>query len=189
MELEDEVFAGYSRHYLNFFSFFYGIINFLKVKDHSLLKIFPYKIQNILYKSLNKKFAYVCNTSGQNLGIIFGLINDNSYKKISQFIEKILDEMINHNFIFDPKKIIKADLSLYLPDNILRPFDKVSMINSVEGRVPFLDHRFLEKINNFNINIKSKGSILNNKKILRDLYKNELPDYILKIRKKVLMHH
>ena len=41
----DEVFAGYSRHYLNFFSFFYGILNFLKVKDHRLLKIFPYKIQ------------------------------------------------------------------------------------------------------------------------------------------------
>ena len=58
------------------------------------------------------------------------------------------------------------------------------MINSVEGRVPFLDHRFLEVINNFNINMASKGSILNNKKILRDLYKNELPDYILKNKKK-----
>ena len=47
----DEVFAGYSRHYLNFFSFFYGIINFLKVKDHSLLKYFPTKFK-IFYINL-----------------------------------------------------------------------------------------------------------------------------------------
>ncbi len=180
----DEVFAGYGRHYLNFFSFFYGIINFLKFKDHKLLKMFPYKIQNILFKSLNKKFAYVCNTSGQNLGVLLGLISNNSHSRILQFIEKILDEMISHSFIFDAKNIIKADLSLYLPDNILRPFDKVSMISSVEGRVPFLDHRFLEIINYYNINMASKGSKINNKKILRDLYKNELPDYILKNHKK-----
>ena len=84
------------------------------------------------------------------------MINDNTHKKILQFIEKILDEMINDKLIFDSKNIIKADLSLYLPDNLLRPFDKVSMMNSVEGRVPFLDHRFLEVINYFNTNMTLK---------------------------------
>ena len=82
----DEVFAGYSRHYLNFSTFFYGIINFLKVKEHRLLKIFPHKIQNILFKSLNKKYAYVSNTSGQNLGVILESISNNSHEKIFQFI-------------------------------------------------------------------------------------------------------
>ncbi len=180
----DEIFAGYSRHYLNFYTFFYGIINFLKIKEHKLLKIFPFKIQNILFKSLDKKYAYVSNTSGQNLGVILESISNNSHEKIFQFIEKILKGIINSNFIFDAKNIINADLSLYLPDNILRPFDKVSMMNSVEGRVPFLDHRFLEIINYFNLNMASKGSSKNNKKILKSLYRNELPKYILYNNKK-----
>ena len=180
----DEIFAGYSRHYLNFYTFFYGIINFLKIKEHRLLKIFPFKIQNILFKSLDKKYAYVCNTSGQNLGVILASINNSSHKKIFQFIEKILDGIINSNFVFDSKNIINADLSLYLPGNILRPFDKVSMMSSVEGRVPFLDHRFLEIINYFNLNMASKGSSKNNKKILKSLYRDELPKYILNNQKK-----
>ena len=52
----------------------------------------------------------------------------------------------------------------------MRPFDKVSMMNSIEGRVPFLDHRFLEAINYFNIDVTENGSLIKNKKILRDLY-------------------
>lgn len=180
----DEIFAGYSRHYINFFTFFYGILNFLKIKEHKLIKIVPYKIQNILFKSFNKKYAYICNTSGQNLGVILQSINKNDHKKILKFIEKILCEIITSGFGFNGQSIINADLSIYLPDNILRPFDKVSMMNSIEGRVPFLDHRFLEAINYFNIDVTENGSLIKNKKILRDLYKNDLPKYILNNSKK-----
>lgn len=180
----DEIFAGYSRHYINFFTFFYGILNFLKIKEHKLIKIVPYKIQNILLKSFNNKYAYVCNTSGQNLGVILQSINKNDHQKILEFIEKILCEIMTSGFGFNGKSIINADLSIYLPDNILRPFDKVSMINSIEGRVPFLDHRFLEAINHFNIDVTENGSSIKNKKILRDLYENDLPKYILNNSKK-----
>ena len=92
--------------------------------------------------------------------------------------------MIKNDFGFNYKEIVKSDLSLYLPDNILRPFDKVSMINSVEGRVPFLDHRLLDVIETFNLDMTRNGSLKNNKKILRDIYKDDLPNYILSNDKK-----
>ncbi len=180
----DEIFGGYGRHYINFYSFFYGILNFLKIKEHKLINIFPHKIQNYLLKFLNKQYAYISNTSGQNLSVLFKIIEKNDYKKLTESLERILSEFIENKFGFNSQSIINADLSLYLPDNILRPFDKVSMINSIEGRVPFLDHRLLEIIKSSNSDVTSGGSFMKNKKILRDLYNNDLPKYILNNKKK-----
>ena len=180
----DEIFGGYGRHYINFYSFFYGILNFLKIKEHKLINIFPHKIQNYLLKFLNKQFAYISNTSGQNLSVIFEIIKKDDYKKLTESLERILSGFIENKFGFNSQSIINADLSLYLPDNILRPFDKVSMINSIEGRVPFLDHRLLEIIKSSNSDVTSGGSLMKNKKILRDLYNDDLPEYILNNKKK-----
>ncbi len=181
----DEIFGGYSRHYLNFFSFFYGILNFLNLKNHKLLKIFPSKIQNILIKMISKKFAYISNSSGQNISMIIDILNlDKDKNFIIDYLEMFLEGIIKNNLMFNSQEIISSDLNLYLPDNILRPLDKVSMINSVEGRVPFLDHRILEIINYYKIDITKNGNSKFNKKILRNLYKNQIPNYILNNRKK-----
>jgi asparagine synthase (glutamine-hydrolysing) len=54
--------------------------------------------------------------------------------------------------------------------------DRVAMANSVEGRVPFLDHRLIEFANRLPVNYKLKG--LTEKYLLRESMRGELPDAV-----------
>lgn len=60
--------------------------------------------------------------------------------------------------------------------------DRMTMANSVEGRVPFLDHRIIE----FAHSIPRKYKLSNTgktKAVLKDAFKNDLPDYVTNRRK------
>jgi len=71
-----------------------------------------------------------------------------------------------------------VDLKTYLPDDILTKVDRASMAASLEVRVPFLDHEWVE----FAASLPSEFRL--NKAILRETLKDTLPDAILSRRKK-----
>jgi asparagine synthase (glutamine-hydrolysing) len=70
------------------------------------------------------------------------------------------------------------DLNLRLPELLLMRIDKMSMGVSLEGRVPFLDHKFVEMALSIPESVKTKNGILKYilKKAVRDLIPDELVD-------------
>lgn len=95
----------------------------------------------------------------------------------------IFHELAEHSELKDPiKKAQYIDFKTYLPSNILTKVDRTSMANSVEVRVPFLDHRLVQSVVGLNTsaNIKSNRSKL----MLRKLVAEFLPKSILYKKKK-----
>ncbi len=71
-----------------------------------------------------------------------------------------------------------VDIKTFLLDNILEYSDKTSMAVGLETRVPFLDHRIAEL--SFRIPQKFKINRAESKFILKDAFKETLPDTIYK---------
>ncbi len=74
-----------------------------------------------------------------------------------------------------------ADLNLRLPELLLMRVDKMSMGVSLEGRVPFLDHKFVELAMSIPESIKTKNSNL--KYILKKSVRGLIPDELIDRKK------
>ena len=70
-----------------------------------------------------------------------------------------------------------VDTLTYLPDDILTKVDRASMFNSLEIRVPFLDHNIVEFAWNLPINQKIKKG--NGKIILKKILEKYLPKNLI----------
>ena len=82
----------------------------------------------------------------------------------------------------DPLKwMTYLDLNSRLPDLLLMRIDKMSMGVSLEGRVPFLDHKFVEFAMNVPTKMKIKDS--NAKHILKESVRGVIPDEIIDRKK------
>jgi len=71
-----------------------------------------------------------------------------------------------------------VDLNMRLPELLLMRIDKMSMGVSLEGRVPFLDHKFVELAMSIPESVKTKNGTLKYilKKAVRGLIPDELVD-------------
>jgi asparagine synthase (glutamine-hydrolysing) len=79
-------------------------------------------------------------------------------------------------------KLQHVDLGLYLPDDILVKADRMSMANSLEARVPFVDHRVVEFAAALPARMKLRG--LTKKYILRRAMADVLPRATVRGRKR-----
>lgn len=66
-----------------------------------------------------------------------------------------------------------VDLSLYLPSDLLTKIDRMSMLCSLEARVPYLNHPFVEKVWALPSSCKIDGLI--RKAVLRSIARRHLP--------------
>lgn len=75
-------------------------------------------------------------------------------------------------------RLLASDIETFLPNDLLVKIDMASMANSVEGRSPFLDHKFMEFTAKIPSKLKLRG--MEKKYILKKSLQNILPNQILK---------
>lgn len=79
------------------------------------------------------------------------------------------------------KKMLYIDTKTWLPDRLLLKADKMTMANSLELRVPLLDHKVLEFAASLPDNQKLNG--LTTKYIFKKILRNRIPKKIIKRKK------
>ena len=181
----DEIFGGYSRYYQTFKSIFFGILRLDNNFSRKISKLIPTHLRNNFYKLNNESIAYTNNTSGVNISYLFELLKNNKTleNQIIAEIEMIFNPFINNNTASYKENLMRADLANYLPDNILSVLDKTTMMHSIEGRVPYLDHRIIEHVFSYNSKVFSEKKFSNAKSIIKKIFNKQIPKKIIKKNK------
>lgn len=105
-------------------------------------------------------------------------IVDDAYR--SKEVLRRLQNDVNH---FDPvTQMLYIDTRANLPDDLLMVGDKMSMANSLEVRVPFLDYRLVEFIESLPLKLKLNG--LTGKYLHKKAMVNWLPKEVVYRKKK-----
>lgn len=183
----DELFAGYNSY----------------PKMQSLKKAFYNNkfTNNAIFKPLNKiipdyvygkGYSYFLSKDKNNIGAYFCIWKDYERRKIFNAdiriklsinnAENLKIKLLNDkNFDF-LSKMQALDMQTYMVDDILTKVDRASMMNSLEARVPILDHKFAEL--SFKIPAKYKLNGNSKKYILKESFRHILPKEILSHKKK-----
>lgn len=181
----DEIFGGYNIYKepsdLKFFTY---LPDYLKKRINEWARLLPeMKGKNFLLrgtKDLQERFYGNAMIFPETEKIIFRGLEKfaNSKMASNMFTNPLYQRATNYE---DSTKMQFVDLNLWLPGNILSKADKMTMANSLELRVPFLDKNVFE----FARTIPAKYKIYKGvtKFILREAMKGIVPESILYRRK------
>lgn len=193
-EGSDELFAGYNAYsvftkHLRLGKYYQKIPKFLRKKVVS--NLFEKLPEHTKGRSFFLKNEY---TSLKKL--YFGPNTDFAYEKwieklYSEKFKKIIDGF-DYYEVYGPhyrkagncdnlSKMLYGDIKVWLPGDLLMRADKTTMANSVETRVPFLDHKFVEFSATIPPNLKLNGNIT--KYILKKAASRLLPKEIIEREK------
>lgn len=192
----DEMFAGYpwhrvsmvGRHYprlpLKIRQYMAGIIRNIKTGGEE--QHFYNRLRNFLLRS-------ALPISGRYLWRVAYFNEARRPKLFSEDFKARLKKIKIDNYPFGEEQkfndfltaMLYYDTKFFLPDDLLAKMDQMTMTHSLEGRVPFLDHKLVE----FAISLPSAMKLHNNisKYILRKIISSKVPEETLAKSKKGLM--
>jgi len=187
----DEVFGGYPTYFARKLARFIPPCAFPALNFAA--SFFPVSDENISLDFKMKKFVQGIAYSGDTRHQIWLGAFDVKQKKLlfnSEFIEsrqiesnEILNEhMQNCNTENNWERSLWQDMRFYLSDNMLVKIDRASMMNSLEARVPFLDHNLVDFATKIPAYLKYNGRT--SKYILKKLAYKYLPAEIIERNKK-----
>ena len=133
-------------------------------------------------RALKLNMTNVFSTS-EKLGLVDGIPNETC-----RAADALLDETYGRRTIPDPlNQILYMYIKLWLPDDLLAKADRMTMANSLELRVPFLDNDLVQFTAELPVSLKVRpGGLLGNwdrKHILRRALHNRVPESILRREK------
>lgn len=178
----DELFAGYNS---------YDKMMMLYRKKHYPKSLFTLANKLIPDHIPGKGITYYLSKDKNNIGAYFCLWKDYERRKI--FLPDInsklngnYSENLKIDFIKASKgdfltKMQQLDMQTYMVDDILTKVDRASMMNSLEARVPLIDHKFAELSFTIPSELKMKGNI--KKYILKEAFSKILPPEIISHKK------
>jgi asparagine synthase (glutamine-hydrolysing) len=192
----DELLAGYRR---------YGLM----MNEEKVRSILPYSIRKPLFGTLGKLYPKLdwapqflrAKTTFQSLamdtaeGYFHGVSLLNDAQRKALFSDELYQELKGYTALEvfrehqanfdgnDPLSLIQyLDIKTYLVGDILTKVDRASMAHSLEVRVPFLDHKFVEWTAKIPTDLKIKNGC--GKYILKKAMEPHLPHDVL-YRKKM----
>jgi asparagine synthase (glutamine-hydrolysing) len=177
----DELFAGYGRYFcLPIERQYMKIPKFLKQYlieplTSSISPMTAWRLNRADLFNENRGYYSHCHTTQFPPPMLKQIGHSGASSLISQ---ETLFENFQSSFNTDLQTAaLAADISSYLPDDLLTLLDRTTMAFSVEGRVPFLDHRLVEAALAVPSDIRTPGG--NQKGLQRSLAKKFLPKAIL----------
>lgn len=189
----DEMFAGYNIFKEAVIRAFWAKFPDSRLRPLLLKKLYPYipQISNASANMLKMFFGYRLQDTDSpyyshllrwnNTSRIIGYLSDNYKSHLGSYdpmeaLNSLLPADFNKYSVLQKAQWleVKIFLSGYL---LSSQGDRMAMANSVEGRYPFLDHRVIEFSSSLPDHFKLSG--MTEKKILKELMRNELPGAIV----------
>ena len=178
----DELFSGYNKHSALFFADNKSLQNIAIKNLGSLFNLMP-QSRNSKIGNLGRKLSKL--SKGLNLN------KEDRYLSWASFMsDNTIRSLTNYSSLINPIKNIEvknfndylfADFSLVLPNDMLKKVDLMSMANSLEVRTPFLSNELVEYV--FSLPVSYKIDLKDKKKILKDIYRKDMPDNLFERNK------
>jgi asparagine synthase (glutamine-hydrolysing) len=188
----DELFAGYNKHMGDFRVREGGFLVEAVTALQPLFKLFPQsrnsffsnKIRQLDRLAEGKKMSHSerywrwCSFTGEPEAQ--KLLSDKSLSSLAREEYALRKkEILKHiSSGGDLNEVLRSDMELVLPNDMLFKVDMMSMANGLEVRVPFLDHRVVDF--SFSLPVSSKIDSSIKKKIVQDTFRDILPAELYK---------
>lgn len=186
----DEIFGGYNKYLIRYYTEKYKKIpEILKKSFRKIIYTIPdnkyltHKIRKVIENSDYDLFTQRKNLMclGFKDNEILKLLNENYY--IQDSLE-IIDKYYNkfQNITDEQNQTFYTDFKIVLEGDMLTKVDRASMLNSLETRVPMLHKDIVEFSTRIPVKYKINGK--NRKIILKDTFRDLIPEKLLRASKK-----
>ena len=183
----DEIFAGYNKHAAELIARTPSLTKNIVKASHRILKNLPKSRNSKIGNKIRQleKFADGISLNEQERYWRWaGFSTDTNthevlLKKNEHYLIRKNEILKNINANYN--SILYTDIQLVLENDMLVKVDRMSMSNSLEVRVPFLDHKIVDFAFTLPTNFKIDKN--QQKKILKDAFKDYLPDELYNRKK------